>query len=113
MKTCHFNNVQKLSYIEMLSDRQGESTKALHLYCWMLKSQLKCQLKANLEEKHFEVLDTTATAIEEQCYQPSIAIYVAMEQLLIGAAMLLIISNLRRSAISLVMTYAKVVSVYE
>jgi len=43
----HFENAQKFSYIEM-SDRQGESTKACRPYSWMLKSQLKSQLKANL-----------------------------------------------------------------
>jgi len=37
-------------------------------------------------KKYFEVLDAAATAIEELCYQPSLAIYVAMEQLLISAA---------------------------
>jgi len=43
-------------------------------------------VESQFVRKYFEVLDAASTAIEERCHQPSLAIYVAMEQLLIGAA---------------------------
>lgn len=47
---------------------------------------VQLDVKSEFRRKYFEVLDAAATAIEERCHQPSLAIYVAMEQLLIGAA---------------------------
>jgi len=42
--------------------------------------------ESEFRRKYCEVLDAAATATEERCQQPSLAIYAAMEQLLIGAA---------------------------
>lgn len=47
---------------------------------------VQLDVESEFRRKYFEVLDAAATAIEERCHQPSLAIYAAMEQLLIGAA---------------------------
>ncbi len=46
---------------------------------------VQLDVKGDYRRKYFEVLDAAAGAIEERCNQPSLEIYIALEQLLIGA----------------------------
>ena len=47
---------------------------------------VQLDIESEFRRKYFEVLDAAATTIEERSHHPSLAIYVAMEHLLISAA---------------------------